>query len=190
MACCRQYIFIRVLFSCQSCESIWNACTYLQDGGSSCSSSVSTRSRGEVSPSDLFLGNGANGGGGESRRRGAASGSVLYHPNPLLVYRGHEGVITELAWSKNLFLLSTGMDRQVRLWHISRRECLCAFSHNDTVPAIVFHPKVRLRSNPWRLPLWTTEVDKSLPFIFPHPGWSVLPLGQFRWQVAPLEHSW
>ncbi|VDO00754.1 unnamed protein product [Rodentolepis nana] len=87
-------------------------------------------------------GGGGGGGGGESRRRrGAVSGSALYHPQPLLVYRGHEGVITELAWSKNLFLLSTGMDRQVRLWHISRRECLCAFSHNDTVPAIVFHPK-------------------------------------------------
>ncbi|VDL57978.1 unnamed protein product, partial [Hymenolepis diminuta] len=126
-----------------------------QDGGSSRSSStglletasISTHSRGEASPSDLLLVNSASGGsggggGGEPRhRRGAISGSALYHPQPLLVYRGHEGVITELAWSKNLFLLSTGMDRQVRLWHVSRRECLCAFSHNDTVPAIVFHPK-------------------------------------------------
>uniref|UniRef100_A0A183SY61 WD repeat-containing protein 44 n=1 Tax=Schistocephalus solidus TaxID=70667 RepID=A0A183SY61_SCHSO len=66
---------------------------------------------------------------------------AFYRSQPLLVYRGHDGVVTELAWSKNLFLLSTGMDRQVRLWHVSRCECLCVFSHSDTVPAIVFHPK-------------------------------------------------
>ena len=34
------------------------------------------------------------------------------------------------------------MDKTVRLWHISRRECLCAFQHIDFVTAIVFHPKV------------------------------------------------
>ncbi|VEL23596.1 unnamed protein product [Protopolystoma xenopodis] len=64
-----------------------------------------------------------------------------FRSKPLLVYRGPDGVITEVAWSKNLFLLATSMDRQVRLWHISRRECLCVFSHHDTVPTIVFHPK-------------------------------------------------
>ena len=65
-----------------------------------------------------------------------------FRSRPLIIYRGHEGVITDLVWSKNLFLLATGMDKQVRLWHISRRECLCIFSHNDTVPTVVFHPKV------------------------------------------------
>ena len=34
------------------------------------------------------------------------------------------------------------MDKTVRLWHISRRECLCTFQHIDFVTAIVFHPKV------------------------------------------------
>ncbi|CAH8508335.1 unnamed protein product [Schistosoma rodhaini] len=67
---------------------------------------------------------------------------TVFRSKPLLVLRGHEGVVTELAWSKNLFLLATSMDHQVRLWHISRRECLCVFSHNDTVPTIVFHPKL------------------------------------------------
>lgn len=33
------------------------------------------------------------------------------------------------------------MDKTVRLWHISRRECLCIFQHIDFVTAIVFHPK-------------------------------------------------
>ncbi|KAM7539630.1 hypothetical protein Aperf_G00000021643 [Anoplocephala perfoliata] len=155
--------------------------TRVDDGGSSCSSSglfdtasVSVRSRGEISPPELFLGNSA----GDSRRRGAASGSILYHPHPLLVYRGHEGVITELAWSKNLFLLSTGMDRQVRLWHISRRECLCAFSHNDTVPAIVFHPKddryFLSGSLDGKLRLWNIP-DKKVRFWVDVPLPSCLP---------------
>jgi len=33
------------------------------------------------------------------------------------------------------------MDRTVRLWHISRRECLCCFQHVDFVTAIAFHPR-------------------------------------------------
>ena len=36
------------------------------------------------------------------------------------------------------------MDKTVRLWHVSRRECLCCFQHIDFVTAIAFHPKVRL----------------------------------------------
>lgn len=33
------------------------------------------------------------------------------------------------------------MDKTVRLWHISRAECLCTFKHNDFVPSIAFHPR-------------------------------------------------
>lgn len=33
------------------------------------------------------------------------------------------------------------MDKTVRLWHISRRECLCCFQHIDFVTALAFHPK-------------------------------------------------
>ena len=29
-----------------------------------------------------------------------------------------------------------------RLWHISRKECLCCFQHVDFVTAIAFHPRV------------------------------------------------
>lgn len=34
------------------------------------------------------------------------------------------------------------MDKTVRLWHVSRNECLCCFQHLDFVTAIAFHPKV------------------------------------------------
>ncbi|XP_013402472.1 WD repeat-containing protein 44 isoform X3 [Lingula anatina] len=60
---------------------------------------------------------------------------------PLCTYRGHSGDVLDLSWSKNYFILSSSMDKTVRLWHISRRECLCCFQHIDFVTAIVFHPK-------------------------------------------------
>ncbi|KAF4517048.1 hypothetical protein B566_EDAN004668 [Ephemera danica] len=41
----------------------------------------------------------------------------------------------------NYFILSSSMDKTVRLWHISRKECLCCFQHIDFVTAIVFHPR-------------------------------------------------
>ncbi|XP_062570560.1 WD repeat-containing protein 44-like isoform X3 [Saccostrea cucullata] len=60
---------------------------------------------------------------------------------PLCVYRGHISDVLDVSWSKNYFILSSSMDKTVRLWHISRRECLCIFQHIDFVTAIVFHPK-------------------------------------------------
>ena len=38
------------------------------------------------------------------------------------------------------------MDKTVRLWHVSRSECLCCFQHIDFVTAIAFHPKVHAHS--------------------------------------------
>ena len=56
-------------------------------------------------------------------------------------YDGHTSSILDLSWSKNNFLLSSSMDKTVRLYHISRAECLCAFKHNDFVTSIQFHPR-------------------------------------------------
>ncbi|EDO34060.1 predicted protein, partial [Nematostella vectensis] len=60
---------------------------------------------------------------------------------PFCTYCGHTGDVLDLSWSKNYFLLSSSMDKTVRLWHISRNECLCCFQHIDFVTAIVFHPR-------------------------------------------------
>lgn len=49
--------------------------------------------------------------------------------------------LLDVSWSKNYFILSSSMDKTVRLWHISRRECLCCFQHIDFVTAIAFHPR-------------------------------------------------
>jgi WD repeat-containing protein 44 len=56
-------------------------------------------------------------------------------------YQGHTSSILDLCWSKNNFLLSSSMDKTVRLWHVSRSECLCAFVHHDFVTSISFHPR-------------------------------------------------
>ncbi|XP_050437518.1 WD repeat-containing protein 44 [Adelges cooleyi] len=60
---------------------------------------------------------------------------------PFCTYTGHRSDLLDIAWSKNYFVLSSSMDKTVRLWHISRRECLCCFQHIDFVTAICFHPR-------------------------------------------------
>ena len=87
-------------------------------------------------------------------------------------YDGHTSSILDLSWSKNNFLLSSSMDKTVRLYHVSRAECLCAFRHNDFVTSIAFHPrddrfflagsldsKIRL----WSIPDKTVAYWQSVP---------------------------
>ncbi|XP_008567629.1 PREDICTED: WD repeat-containing protein 44 [Galeopterus variegatus] len=64
-----------------------------------------------------------------------------FRQRPFCKYKGHTADLLDLSWSKNYFLLSSSMDKTVRLWHISRRECLCCFQHIDFVTAITFHPR-------------------------------------------------
>ncbi|XP_052784065.1 WD repeat-containing protein 44-like isoform X2 [Mya arenaria] len=68
-------------------------------------------------------------------------GKGPFKSKPFCRYRGHSADILDVSWSKNYFILSSSMDKTVRLWHISRRECLCTFQHMDFVTAIVFHPR-------------------------------------------------
>ncbi|XP_061705106.1 WD repeat-containing protein 44 isoform X1 [Cydia pomonella] len=67
--------------------------------------------------------------------------SAPFHPKPFCTYSGHTSDLLDVSWSKNYFILSSSMDKTVRLWHISRGECLCCFQHIDFVTAIVFHPR-------------------------------------------------
>ncbi|KAI0114716.1 WD40 repeat-like protein [Daldinia grandis] len=65
----------------------------------------------------------------------------VFHAKPIREFVGHASDILDLSWSKNNFLLSSSMDKTVRLWHISRQECLCTFKHKDFVTSIAFHPR-------------------------------------------------
>lgn len=102
----------------------------------------------------------------------------VFMDRPFCQYSGHTSDLLDVSWSKNYFILTSSMDKTVRLWHISRRECLCCFQHIDFVTAICFHPrndqfflsgsldgKLRL----WNIPdkkvaLWN-EVDGSSKLI-------------------------
>ncbi|KAM0281809.1 hypothetical protein ACHAQH_003298 [Verticillium albo-atrum] len=64
----------------------------------------------------------------------------VFRSKPIREFAGHTGEILDLSWSKNNFLLSSSMDKTVRLWHMSRQECLCTFRHKDFVTSIAFHP--------------------------------------------------
>ncbi|XP_060526545.1 WD repeat-containing protein 44 [Cylas formicarius] len=66
---------------------------------------------------------------------------LTFMPKPFCTYSGHTSDLLDVSWSKNYFILSSSMDKTVRLWHISRKECLCCFQHIDFVTAIVFHPR-------------------------------------------------
>ena len=65
----------------------------------------------------------------------------VFKRKPVYEYEGHTETILDLSWSKNNFLLSSSMDKTVRLWHVTRSECLCAFKHSDFITSIQFHPR-------------------------------------------------
>ncbi|WOL07201.1 WD repeat-containing protein 44-like [Canna indica] len=59
---------------------------------------------------------------------------------PVCAFRGHLGDVLDLSWSKSQYLLSSSMDKTVRLWHMSNNSCLKVFSHSDYVTCIQFNP--------------------------------------------------
>ncbi|KAJ4822553.1 hypothetical protein Tsubulata_049600 [Turnera subulata] len=50
---------------------------------------------------------------------------------PVHEFYGHSGDILDLSWSKNKCLLSSSVDKTVRLWQVGRDECLQVFSHSN-----------------------------------------------------------
>ena len=67
-------------------------------------------------------------------------GDEIFKSEPRREYRGHRGDILDLCWSHTDWLLSSSMDKTVRLWYVTMDECLRIFSHQDFVTAIDFHP--------------------------------------------------
>ncbi|KAL2542285.1 Transducin/WD40 repeat-like superfamily protein [Abeliophyllum distichum] len=59
---------------------------------------------------------------------------------PLHVFQGHDGEILDLSWSTNNCLLSSSVDRTVRLWRVGVDQCLKVYLHNDYVTCIQFNP--------------------------------------------------
>ncbi|KAG4968960.1 WD repeat-containing protein 44 [Glycine soja] len=59
---------------------------------------------------------------------------------PVCSFQGHLHDVLDLSWSKTQHLLSSSMDKTVRLWHLSSKSCLKIFSHSDYVTCIQFNP--------------------------------------------------
>ncbi|KAI4337995.1 hypothetical protein L6164_016352 [Bauhinia variegata] len=59
---------------------------------------------------------------------------------PLHEFHGHKGDILDLSWSRNNYLLSSSVDKTVRLWRVGYDHCLKVFSHSNYVTCIQFNP--------------------------------------------------
>ncbi|KAL2523585.1 Transducin/WD40 repeat-like superfamily protein [Abeliophyllum distichum] len=59
---------------------------------------------------------------------------------PICSFQGHLDDVLNLSWSKSQQLLSSSMDKTVRLWDLSSKSCLKIFSHSDYVTCIQFNP--------------------------------------------------
>nr|XP_024371387.1 uncharacterized protein LOC112280292 isoform X1 [Physcomitrium patens] len=86
-------------------------------------------------------------GNGTPQKQRSSNYSETQTPNllwlsekPTCSFRGHTDDILDLSWSQSQFLLSSSMDKTVRLWHISYDVCLRVFSHNDYVTCAQFNP--------------------------------------------------
>ncbi|KAL2342937.1 hypothetical protein Fmac_004222 [Flemingia macrophylla] len=60
--------------------------------------------------------------------------------SPLQELFGHSSDVLDLAWSNSDLLLSSSMDKTVRLWQVDCNHCLNVFRHNGYVTCIQFNP--------------------------------------------------
>lgn len=59
---------------------------------------------------------------------------------PLHQFHGHSGEILDLSWSKHNYLLSSSVDKSVRIWRVGFQQCLRVFPHSNYVTCIEFNP--------------------------------------------------
>ncbi|XP_028766042.1 uncharacterized protein LOC114723953 [Neltuma alba] len=60
--------------------------------------------------------------------------------SPLQEFFGHISDVLDLAWSDSNILLSSSMDKTVRLWQIGCDQCMGVFRHSDYVTCIQANP--------------------------------------------------
>ncbi|CCE64085.1 hypothetical protein TPHA_0G02500 [Tetrapisispora phaffii CBS 4417] len=82
----------------------------------------------------------------ESADQNSNSGSTMnlfapvFKPRPVKVFQEHTNDILDLDWSRNGFILTSSIDKTVKLWHTDKNKSLRTFSHPDFVTTVKFHP--------------------------------------------------
>ncbi|EOX95658.1 hypothetical protein QUC31_005147 [Theobroma cacao] len=59
---------------------------------------------------------------------------------PIHEFHGHCGEVLDLSWSRNKHVLSSSVDKTVRLWQVGYDQCQKVFSHNNYVTCVQFNP--------------------------------------------------
>ncbi|KAJ6390670.1 hypothetical protein OIU77_024809 [Salix suchowensis] len=59
---------------------------------------------------------------------------------PIHEFFGHCGDVLDLSWSKDRYLLSSSVDKTVRMWKVGCDKCQQVFFHNDYVTCVQFNP--------------------------------------------------
>ncbi|TYH89565.1 hypothetical protein ES332_D01G271000v1 [Gossypium tomentosum] len=97
---------------------------------------------------------------------------------PICSFKGHLDDVLDLSWSRSQQLLSSSMDKTVRLWDLDTKSCLKLFAHNDYVTCIHFNPmdddyfisgsldtKVRIWNIPKRQVVDWTDINEMVTAV-------------------------
>lgn len=64
----------------------------------------------------------------------------VFMPKPVAEFAGHDQDIFDIDWSRNNFIVSSSMDKTVKIWHLDKSTALKTFDHPDFVTCVMFHP--------------------------------------------------
>lgn len=59
---------------------------------------------------------------------------------PICSFKGHQEDVLDLCWNQSQQLLSSSMDKTVKLWDLETKTCIKTFAHNDYVTCIHVNP--------------------------------------------------
>jgi WD repeat-containing protein 44 len=66
---------------------------------------------------------------------------ISINEKPVCSLEGHLDDILDLSWSSSSqYILSSSMDKTVRMWDITNKSCMKMFAHNDYVTCVQFNP--------------------------------------------------